>query len=261
MSDDTREVLDRAGLPAGDYVSPGFSIVRPDSCFPNMILGDRDASTYPYFRREIPHNFYADRRAPTIGFVNRDEAHILYNTALLFRGKRALEIGCWLGWSACHLGLGGVLLDLVDPILANPDALESVRGSLRAAGVLESVNLVAGYSPQEVETLGWQHGRKWSLFFIDGDHGGSAPVTDASVCVKYAEPDAHVLFHDLAAPDVARGLEYFRYRGWNTMVYSTMQIMGIAWRGAIQPVHHRPDPNVDLPIPEHLRGFAVSGGR
>ncbi|WP_204249752.1 hypothetical protein [Gemmata sp. SH-PL17] len=48
-----------------------------------------------------------DRRAPHIGFVSRDEAAILYNTALRFRGRRALEIGCWLGWSTCHLALGG----------------------------------------------------------------------------------------------------------------------------------------------------------
>jgi len=255
----TRRVLDLAALPAGDYVAPDFAIVRPDTCFPYMTVGNGDKSSWTYLRRKIPHNLYVDKRAPDTCFVNRDEAHILYNTALGFRGKRCLEIGCWLGWSTCHLALGGVLLDVIDPMLANADFQRSVRASLQAAGVLESVNLVIGLSPQEVENLGWQLGRKWSLFFIDGDHTGSGPVTDASVCAQFAEPDALILFHDLVAPDVARGFEYLKYRGWNTMVYSTMQIMGVAWRGAVTPVLHRPDPRVDLPIPPHLGSCAVSG--
>jgi glycosyltransferase involved in cell wall biosynthesis/predicted O-methyltransferase YrrM len=255
----TRQVVDRVLLPAGDYVAPGFAVVRPDACFPNMVVGDRAKCTWPYFRHEIPHNWYVDKRAPQIAFVNRDEAHILFNTALHFRGKKCLEVGCWLGWSTCHLALGGVHLDVIDPMLANAEFLNSVRSSLQAAGVLGSVNLINGASPQAVEMLGWQQGRKWSLFFIDGLHDGSGPVTDASVCSQFAEPDALILLHDLASPDVARGLEYLKYRGWNTMIYSTMQIMGVAWRGAVSPILHRPDPHVELPIPMHLRNCLISG--
>jgi glycosyltransferase involved in cell wall biosynthesis/predicted O-methyltransferase YrrM len=255
----TRQVIDRALLPAGDYVAPGLAVVRPDACFPNMIVGDRAHCTWAYLRRDIPHNWYVDKRSPQIGFVNRDEAHILFNTALHFRGKRCLEVGCWLGWSTCHLALGGVVLDVIDPMLANPEFLNSVRSSLQAAGVLQAVNLINGASPQAVEMLGWQHGRKWSLFFIDGLHDGSGPVTDCSICSQFAEPDALIMLHDLASPDVARGLEYLKYRGWNTMIYSTMQIMGVAWRGAVSPILHRPDPQVELPIPEHLRNCLISG--
>ena len=50
-----------------------------------------------------------------VGFMNRDENHILYNKALQFRGLRALEIGCWLGWSTCQVAMVGVILDVVDP--------------------------------------------------------------------------------------------------------------------------------------------------
>jgi glycosyltransferase involved in cell wall biosynthesis/predicted O-methyltransferase YrrM len=259
MLDETRQVIDRALLPAGDYVSPGFAIVRADPFFPNMAVGDRGKCTWAYLRREAPHNWYVDKRVPEIGFVSRDEAHILFNTALRFRGKRCLEIGCWLGWSACHLALGGVLVDAIDPVLGNPDYLRSVRASLQAAGVANHVNLLAGASPHAVENFGWDHGRKWSLFFIDGNHDGAAPIADAGVCAQFAEPDALILFHDLASPDAARGLEYLRYRGWNTMIYSTMQIMGVAWRGAVAPVQHLPDPQLTLPIPEHLRNSPVSG--
>lgn len=253
------KVIERALLPAGDYVSPGFSIIQPDNCFRHMIIGDVIASGWPYLRREIPHNWYVDERQPTVGFVSRDEAHILYNTALKFKNKKALEIGCWLGWSACHLALAGVELDVVDPLLTRAEFHESVRTSLRAAGVLDSVNLVAGFSPQKVEELAAQLQRKWSLIFIDGDHEEPGPLHDAIAGEQLAEADAMILFHDLASPAVAQGLDYLKQRGWNTLVYQTMQIMGVAWRGNVEPVSHQPDPKVYWKLPEHLQHYSVSG--
>jgi glycosyltransferase involved in cell wall biosynthesis len=259
MLEETLKVIEQALLPIGDYVSPGFSIIRPDECFPNMIMGDVKASGWPYLRREIPHNFYVDKRLKGVGFLNRDEAHILYNTAITFKGKRALEIGCWLGWSACHLALAGVGLDVIDPVLAKPEFYESVSNSLRAAGVLDTVNLVSGYSPQKVEELATQFQRKWSLIFIDGNHEAPGPLNDAIICEQFAEADALILFHDLASPDVAQGLEYLKQRGWQTMVYQTMQIMGVAWRGNVEPVKHQPDPKVYWHLPKHLQNYSISG--
>ena len=66
------------------------------------------------------------------------------------------------------------------------------------------------------------------------------------------------LFHDLAAPAVAQGLDYYRQRGWNTMVYQTKQIMGVAWRGNVKPVEHEPDPQVNWSLPDHLSGYHIS---
>ncbi len=253
------EVTERALLPVGDYVSPGFSIILPDQSFPNMIVGDTSACSWPYLRREVPHNWYVDKRLPNVGFVSRDEAHILYNTALKFKGKRALEIGCWLGWSACHLALAGVELDVVDPLLARPDFHETVRNSLRSASVLDAVNLVAGYSPQKVEELATQLQCKWSLIFIDGNHEAPGPLNDAVTCEQLAEEDALILFHDLASPDVAQGLDYLKQQGWQTLVYQTMQIMGVAWRGNVEPVKHYPDPEICWILPAHLQNYIVSG--
>jgi predicted O-methyltransferase YrrM len=195
-----------------------------------------------------------------VGFLSRDEAMILYNTALAMRGKPALEIGCWLGWSACHLARGGVTLDVIDPLLKQPEFKASVCDSLRAASVLASVNLVAGKSPDAVEQLA-ATGRRWALLFIDGDHDGTAPVHDAEVCARFAEDDALILFHDLASPDVAAGLRYLRHRGWKTLVYQTMQIMGVAWRGSVRPVDHVPDPAVAWELPRHLEDFPLCGAR
>jgi predicted O-linked N-acetylglucosamine transferase (SPINDLY family)/predicted O-methyltransferase YrrM/SAM-dependent methyltransferase len=259
MVEDTLKVLENSLLSVGDYISPGFSIIQPDRCFPNMIVGDTRACGWSYLRREIPHNWYVDKRQPTVGFLSRDEAHILYNTALKFQGKKALEIGCWLGWSACHLALAGVELDVIDPLLDKPEIYDSVSTSLKDAGVFESINLVAGYSPQKVEELAKQLQRKWSLIFIDGDHDAPGPLNDAIICEQLAETDALILFHDLSSPDVAQGLDYLKQRGWNTMVYQTMQIMGVAWRGNIEPVWHQPDPEVKWNLPKHLQHYIISG--
>lgn len=259
MVRETIAVIDRALLPAGDYVSPGLEVVRPDRCFPNMAVIDARQHPWPYLRREIPHNWYADRRTPGTGFLNRDEASILYNTALRFRGKLALEIGCWLGWSACHLALGGVQLDVIDPVLGRPDFLESVRNSLTAAAPPTAINLVAGASPQAVEELAAKSGKRWSLFFIDGNHDAPFPLYDTAVCAEFAEPDCLMIFHDLTSPDVGAGLDYLKHRGWNTLIYQTTQIMGVGWRGNVTPVQHVPDPTITWTLPPHLRGYKVSG--
>jgi hypothetical protein len=259
MVEETLAVIEKALLPPGDYVSPGLPIVRLDRCFPNMVVGDPRQHPWPYLRREVPHNWYVDRRAPTSGWLNRDEVHILYHNALLFRGRRALEIGCFLGWSTCHLILAGLDLDVIDPLLGRPDFKGSVTDSIKALGVAGAVRLIAGLSPQHVEELAQREQRRWSFFFIDGNHDGQAPLQDAQACARHAEEDAMAVFHDLAAPDVVQGLEWFRGQGWHTMVYQTMQIMGVAWRGNVRPVAHRPDPKVRWEVPEHLRGFPQSG--
>jgi SAM-dependent methyltransferase/predicted O-methyltransferase YrrM/lipopolysaccharide biosynthesis glycosyltransferase len=249
-------------VPTGDYVSPGLKIILPDAYFPNMIVGDTQTCPWSYLRREIKHNWYVDRRANSVGFLSRDEAHILYNTALQFKGKKALEIGCWLGWSACHLALAGVELDVIDPLLEREDirqsVIDSIQGALNASGVQTTVELIPGYSPQKVEELANQFNRKWSLIFIDGEHEEPGPLNDAIVCEQFAEEDAIILFHDLTAPDVAQGLDYLKQRGWQTVVYQTMQIMGAAWRGNVAPAKHQPDPNISWELPAHLQGYNIS---
>jgi len=87
----------------------------PDSCFPNMVIGDKSSHPWPYLRREIKHNWYCDRRAPMVGFLNRDEAILLHNLALQFQGKPALEIGSWMGWSTTPAPRS---TELITPLLA-----------------------------------------------------------------------------------------------------------------------------------------------
>ena len=73
-------------LPEGDYVSSNLELTLPDFAFPHLIKGNVSDSAWPYLRKGIPHNWYVDSRNPTVGFVSRDEASILYNTAVMFKG-------------------------------------------------------------------------------------------------------------------------------------------------------------------------------
>ncbi|MFS8798736.1 macrocin O-methyltransferase, partial [Synechococcus sp. R60.3] len=93
-----------------EYASANQKKVYLDYSFPFMLAADPESLAWPHVRKHVPHLWYVDRRQPTIDFISRDEAHILYNTALEFQGKAALEIGCWLGWSTAHLAAGGVIL-------------------------------------------------------------------------------------------------------------------------------------------------------
>jgi predicted O-methyltransferase YrrM len=259
MSAAAQFIVSAEELPEGDYVSPGLEVVRPDRCFPHMIRGDSAAHPWPYLRREVPHAWYVDEREPLMGFVNRDEAALLYNIARTFAGRRALEIGCWRGWSTCHLGLGGVGLDVVDPALAEPGARSEIEAMLDCAGLAGRVRLHAAASPEGIEALAAAGAAPWSLFFIDGDHVAPAPERDVEACLPHAAPDAAFVFHDLTSPDVAEALWRLEARGFVVTLYQTMQIMGVAWRGRAVPVHHIPDPKVPWQLPHHLVGLPVSG--
>jgi glycosyltransferase involved in cell wall biosynthesis len=224
-----------------------------------MRIGDRSSHPWKYLRREVPHHWYSDDRFPLMGFMNRDEATILYNIALQFTGKAALEIGGWLGWSSCHLALAGVRLDVIDPAYADSRIKVIVQESLAGCGVSANVHLTAEPSPEGVHKLAAGGSDIWSLFVIDGDHEGPAPLRDVETCLPYASLDCAFVFHDLASPAVAAGLRFLQDEGFNVLIYQTQQIMGLAWRGRVTPVAHIPDPEVAWQLPHHLIGLPVSG--
>jgi glycosyltransferase involved in cell wall biosynthesis len=194
-----------------------------------------------------------------MGFMNRDEAAILYNIALQFAGKSALEIGGWLGWSTCHLALAGVRVDVIDPAHADPELRMIVEQSLSGCGVADQVNLTATPSPEGIQELAARRGQTWNLFVIDGDHEAPAPERDVRACLPYADQNCAFVLHDLASPAVAAALRLLQGEGFNVLIYQTAQIMGFAWRGQVTPVAHVPDPDVPWQLPHHLAGLPVSG--
>ena len=72
-----------------DYVADNLAAPLSIPLFPNMIEVDKSVSTWPWLRRDIDHAFRVDRRNPIVGFINRDEASILYSNARLFAGRGA----------------------------------------------------------------------------------------------------------------------------------------------------------------------------
>src|SRR5215207_9104 len=244
-----------AAMPTWDYVSRGLRDPRLKRLFPQMVAGDRSQNTWPYLRSEIPHSWYVDARFPTMGFLSLDEATLLHALALPFAGKPGLEIGCWRGWSTAHLLAAGVVLDVVDPILADEGPREEIRAIARGLGAADRTTLLGAPSPGGVVQAAERRGEPWSFIFIDGDHEAPGPFLDAVAVAPYAADDAMIVFHDLASPHVAAGLDALRDLGWATRVFQTMQIMGVAWRGAAAPVSHHPDGRVAWTIPEHLQAL------
>ena len=140
---------------AKDYVAANLEAPVLDHLFPNMIEADKSASTWPYFRKQIDHPFRVDRRNPTVGFINRDEASILYGNARAFRGRSGIEIGAWRGWSTVHLVASGIApLHVVEPLLADADWRREFEQAIRGAGGGSTTILVPETSPAAVAPSG-----------------------------------------------------------------------------------------------------------
>jgi hypothetical protein len=244
---------------ATDYVAAALETPILDALFPNMVVADKSVSTWPFFRKEIDHSFRVDRRNPTVGFINRDEGAILFGNARAFAGRGGIEVGAWRGWSTAHLIKAGIApLHVIEPLLADPAWRGEFEGVVRGAGGADTTTLVPEKSPEAVVRLG-RSGVRWSFAFIDGDHDGDAPKRDALAVAPFLEETAMVLFHDLVSPHVAAGLRALAAEGFRIMAYQTAQMMGVAWRGDIEPVEHKPDPSQNWRVPEHLDGIRIFG--
>ena len=225
-----------------------------------MIEADKALSTWPWFRKSVDHVWRVDRRNTIVGFISRDEAAVLYSNAKLFAGRKAIEVGALRGWSSVHLLASGVAsLDIVEPLLAEPEWNAEFVATLKRSGGYARAHLTPEPSPDGVEKLG-AAGARWSFAFIDGDHDGDAPKRDALTVEPFLEPTAMVVFHDLVSPFVAAGLMTLGARGWNIAAYQTAQMMGVAWRGDVKPVAHIPDPQQKVwDMTDHLDGLGIIG--
>src|SRR5271166_1317432 len=225
-----------------DYYSPSLLRANLIRKFPTLVERDVRPINWSYLRKESPHIWRTDSRShalPDTGVLSLEEAELIYNNALRFVGRRALEIGCHYAWSTAHIVAAGLHVDVIEPALANADQYAEVSKSLSAIEGTGSFNLCAGFSPTVIRAF--KGNVRWSFVFIDGYHEGDAPRLDAIEAEMNCAETACVMFHDLTSPFVAAGLRYFRDAGWKTGLYNTMQIIGIAWRGDFQPVEHIAD--------------------
>ena len=222
-----------------DFVSPSLVSlpVGFEKLFPTMEKGRS-------FNPLVPHTGRWDRRFPGVGWCTLEEATILYNYGLQFRDKEALEVGCWVGWSTIAVGLAGVHLTAVDPLLGGSPQAATLKTTLKRAGLADAVELAAGKSPAAIDALR-ETGCRWALVFIDGDHEGEAPVQDAQACAAGALEDAVIVLHDAVQENVCAALTWLMEHGWSCGIHYTAQLLAVAWRGAARPVLHRPDPAIE----------------
>ena len=245
---------------AKDYVAANLEAPVLDHLFPNMVEADKSASTWPYFRKQIDHPFRVDRRNPTVGFINRDEASILYANARAFKGRSGIEIGAWRGWSTAYLIAAGIApLHVVEPLLADADWRGEFEAMIRGAGGGLIDDPRSGEEPR-----GRRPPRRSRRALVVRIHRRrprrrGADATTRSPARRYLETTAMVVFHDLVSPHVAAGLRALEAKGWSVMAYQTAQMMGVAWRGEIAPVAHKPDPAQHWQVPDHLTGITISG--
>lgn len=238
-----------------DYVSEGLKNPNMAPRFNYLVPTNPTLVKWPYLRSKVAHIWRTDKRAAkaNIGVLSADEGAVLYNAALAFKGKRGLEIGCHMAFSTAHLLEAGLDLDVVDPALGDTAHLAAVNDNLGHAVPDNQPRLHAGFSPSIVSLVhSAKPGTKWSFAFIDGLHDGTAPLDDAQAVEQFMAETAAVMFHDLTCPDVAQGLAYYADMGWQTKIYETMQVMGIAWRGDYTPPIHIPDANTSTGNIGHL---------
>ncbi len=241
-----------------DYEPPGLPNPGLLKYFPSLVASDPRRNRWPYLRLASPHIWRTDSRSRNqhIGVLSLEEAILLHHLALPYAGKRGLAIGCHFAWSTAHLLAAGLHLDVVDPKLSVREQFEAVDQSLRQIPTKGSYGLWAAFSPSIIPAIRQTKPNPWSFVFIDGDHDGEAPSLDAQAVLPHCAPDATVVLHDLTSPDVTKGLAVYRAAGWNVRLYNTMQVIGVATRGAVTPAEYPPDPRMPVIADAHLRPFA-----
>lgn len=244
-----------------DYMPPGFDPVDLLHCFPYAAVDDPKLVKWPYMRAQVPHIWRTDlrdKRAGKTGYASTEEAVCLYALARQFRGSRGLEIGTHFGWTAAHLVAAGLRLDCIDPEFNFGNRIADVSASLDRVDGPGTYQLFRGFSPDLVDEARRSADEPYSFVFIDGNHEGDAPRNDALAVLPHLAKDAIVVFHDLTSPFVERGLYALRMAGFDTCIYETMQILGIAKRGNVELPKHLRDPNTPSYLPMHLHKYSRS---
>lgn len=160
-----------------------------------------------------PKRVVLDAVAPLASFETRAEAAALYDLA---GGRRVLEVGTYLGFSAILMALAGAqYVDTVDPHLGGPllpvqDTLAAAWANVRSYGVQDTVRLHVGAAEAVLPFL---HEGSWDLAFIDGDH--QAAVHDV-VMVRQLLAHPHVIaLHDAGRwSQVDEAIEYLERAGY-----------------------------------------------
>lgn len=247
------------GIERYDYKPEGFECPDLLSLFPDATRQDPWSAKWPYLRAQVPHIWRSDTRdhkSWKTGNASVEEAACLYTLAKQFAGNRGLEIGTHFGWTAAHLLAAGLRLDCVDPEFNVGNRSKQVTDALDRVPGGGSFRLWGGFSPDMIQEAQEAERDPWSFVFIDGSHDGDGPRNDALAVLPHLAKNAVVVFHDLTSPYVERGLYAMKMAGFNTRLFVTMQVLGIAWRGDVAIPTHTRDPNTPPYLPKHLAKYS-----
>lgn len=186
------------------------------------------------------------------GFLNRDEARILYECSLQLLGGRWLDIGSHTGWGARHIDAGNaVSVTALDPMYANPEF--AARAMINCDSHQADLTLAPttsrmwfGGDPRYPKPM-MPFGAKYSGVIIDGDHSWEHPLYDAVQSFKHLEDRGVILLHDFIGGPVREAVKYLKCEGMKCRIYfASAQLLAVCWRGDFTPPDVPPNPLIDV---------------
>jgi hypothetical protein len=180
---------------------------------------------------------------PECCFMTHDEVAIVHAWAARLPGEW-VDIGCRLMWTAVHIAQTMAFVLAVDPALAHSAFRRRALDNLSGCDASELIHLFP-LTAQEFFSGPAQIYRCISGVVIDGNHDQPEPLNDARGALANLAPTGAVLFHDFWGRPIREGVEHLIEAGMKCRVYNTPNGMAVCWRGAVDAVHHVPDPAID----------------
>lgn len=185
------------------------------------------------------------------GFLNRDEAAILYQCAKQV-GGRWLDIGAHTGWTALHIAAAGdTAVIALDPMFANNEFHTRALANITRAGSAGQIRLMPLTSrmylgDSSLGDLAELHEPYFSGVMIDGDHCWMNPLYDAVWSLKSLKRTGVILLHDFIGGPVREATKYLMCEGMKCRIYcASSQLLAVCWRGEFTPPDYTPDPNIN----------------
>lgn len=178
------------------------------------------------------------------GFLNRDEAAILYQCAKQLGGYW-LDIGAHTGWTTLHIAAGGCMVDAVEPMFANEVFRSRAIENIKRAGQGVRIRMYPQIS-RDFFRVNDSSTHEYDGVLIDGDHSWEHPLYDAVQSYKHLAETGVILLHDFIGGPVREAVKYLKAEGMKCRVYwSSSQLLACCWRGNFTPPDYTPDPSID----------------
>jgi predicted O-methyltransferase YrrM len=175
------------------------------------------------------------------GFLNRDEAAILYQCAKQIGGLW-LDIGAHTGWTALHMAAAGAHVVALEPMFANDEFRVRAQRNIDRARMYNKILLkpVTSRMYFEHSTEGFDG------VMIDGDHCWMNPLQDAVWAFKHLMPRGVILLHDFIGGPVREATKYLMCEGMKCRIYcASSQLLAVCWQGDFTPPDYTPDSSID----------------